>query len=75
MPEGGLLVDSHGNLYGTTSGGGLGGFGTVFEYNAQSGQLNVLASFDGTNGKEPTSGLIMDSRGNLYGTTGRGRDV
>jgi uncharacterized repeat protein (TIGR03803 family) len=30
-PEVGLVMDSHGNLYGTTANGGMGGFGTVFE--------------------------------------------
>jgi uncharacterized repeat protein (TIGR03803 family) len=30
-PLAGLVMDSHGNLYGTTANGGMGGFGTVFE--------------------------------------------
>jgi hypothetical protein len=34
--------------------------------------LTALASFNGTNGKGPMAGLIMDTNGNLYGTTPSG---
>ena len=69
-----LLVDSSGNLYGTTSGGGgtqCGGFGcgTIFKL-APNGTETVLYSFAGGNdGASPVAGLIADAAGNLYGTT------
>jgi uncharacterized repeat protein (TIGR03803 family) len=65
-----LLVDTTGNLYGTASQGGSTGAGSVFEFSG--GTLNVLHDFAGTNlddGAWPMGGLIMDSAGNLYGTT------
>ncbi len=67
-PYGGLIVDSSGNLYGTTEGGGAASDGTVFELSRGSGIITALASFNGTDGAEPYATLIMDS-GNLYGTT------
>ena len=71
-PEAGLIMDSSGNLYGTTWGGGADGEGTVFEVANGSGTITTLATFDGTNGSEPNAGLIMDDSGNLYGTTRNG---
>ena len=73
-PEGGLIMDGGGNLYGTTSKGGANGEGTVFKITAASiasgnPAITTLAEFNGTNGANPSSGLIMDGSGNLYGTT------
>ena len=68
-PYGGLIMDSSGNLYGTAADGGASGDGTVFELAKGSGTITTLASFNGTNGANPYGGLIMDSSGNLYGTT------
>jgi uncharacterized repeat protein (TIGR03803 family) len=67
--QGGLLMDGSGNLYGTTYTGGAHGDGTVFEVAHGRGRITTLASFNGTNGANPVGGLIMDSSGNLYGTT------
>jgi len=65
----GVIQDSKGNLYGSTFGGGAFGNGTVFKLDT-SGTETVLYSFKGkSDGGEPTSRLIMDSAGNLYGTT------
>jgi uncharacterized repeat protein (TIGR03803 family) len=65
----GLLADATGNLYGTSSSGGANGYGTVFQLDP-SGTLTVLYSFtDGSDGGDPTAGLIADTAGNLYGTT------
>ncbi len=71
-PRAGLIMDGSGNLYGTTEVGGANGDGTVFEIAKGSGTITTLASFNGTNGAEPLAGLIMDSSGNLYGTTDQG---
>jgi uncharacterized repeat protein (TIGR03803 family) len=68
-PSGSLATDSSGDLFGTAQLGGASGDGTVFELAAGSGSITTLASFNGTNGSTPTSGLIRDSGGNLYGTT------
>lgn len=73
-PFAGLIMDSAGNLYGTTAGGGAhSNGGTIFKISA-SGTETVLYSFgaNATDGQDPTAGLIMDSAGNLYGTTNAG---
>jgi len=65
-PEGELVPDKQGNLYGTTGGGGIYGYGTIFELSA-SAQENVLYSFRGypTDGAVPTGNLVRDAAGNL----------
>ncbi len=68
-PRGNLVLDSQGNLYGTTSGNETSVYGTVFEIAKGSSTLTTLASFDGTDGDEPTGNLVLDAQGNLYGTT------
>jgi uncharacterized repeat protein (TIGR03803 family) len=72
-PYAGLILDSAGNLYGTTPMGGASGFGTVFQLapNGSAGYTeSVLYSFGaGPDGEAPYAGLILDSAGNLYGTT------
>jgi uncharacterized repeat protein (TIGR03803 family) len=69
-PEAELIMDSAGNLYGTTYGGGTYNRGTVFKV-SPTGKETVLYSFAGgtTDGAHPEAGLIMDSAGNLFGTT------
>jgi len=71
-PQSSLTFDAAGNLYGTTSAGGL-GYGTVFELSPNgNGGWNetVLYSFTGgADGATPAhSDVIFDSVGNLYGT-------
>jgi uncharacterized repeat protein (TIGR03803 family) len=68
-PWAGLIMDSSGNLYGTTLEGGASNDGTVFELAHGSGTITTLSSFNDTDGEYPKAGLIMDSSGNLYGTT------
>ncbi len=71
-PHSDLVRDSAGNLYGTTLAGGTSGAGTVFKLDT-SGHQTVLHSFTGNpDGAQPTSGLVRDSAGNLYGTTQAG---
>ena len=82
-PEGGLIIDARGALYGTTLGGGNSacgpnGCGTVFKLSppAAGGRLwtkTVLYRFrGGTDGFGPLAGLIGDTNRALYGTTGFG---
>jgi uncharacterized repeat protein (TIGR03803 family) len=68
-PVGDLIMDAGGNLYGTTYSGGAAGDGTVFELAKGSSALSVLASFNGTDGASPAGRLVLDSSGNLYGST------
>lgn len=70
-PIAGLLLDSSGNLFGTTQFGGIFGQGAVFELSPGGGKwtYQVIFSFDGTDGAQPASSLILDGAGNLYGTT------
>jgi len=74
-PYAGLIWDRAGNLYGATSEGGSGGGGTVFQLSPSGGgwNVNLLASISGsTSGDQypgPLGALLMDSAGNLYGTT------
>jgi uncharacterized repeat protein (TIGR03803 family) len=72
-PYDGVILDSSGNLYGTTANGGKFGFGTVYEITA-SGTEVVLYSFAGPpiDGAGPTDKLVRDKKGNLYGTTSQG---
>jgi uncharacterized repeat protein (TIGR03803 family) len=81
-PYGNLIIDSAGNLYGTTEFGGLScsgffcGVGTVYKLSPAGGGLwteTILYNFQAPgDGIYPEAGLTMDSAGNLYGTTGFG---
>jgi uncharacterized repeat protein (TIGR03803 family) len=72
-PQGNIIFDRTGNLYGTTLvGGSGGGWGTTYELSPAHGQwsLSVLHTFtDHSDGGEPGNGVIFDQAGNLYGTT------
>jgi uncharacterized repeat protein (TIGR03803 family) len=78
-----VILDHAGNLYGTTIAGGDKGSGTVFELTHNSNgswHESVLYDFCSltscSDGSGPSSGLIFDQAGNLYGTTfygGRGK--
>jgi|HubBroStandDraft_1064217.scaffolds.fasta_scaffold23582_2 uncharacterized repeat protein (TIGR03803 family) len=68
-PQGGVIRDAAGNLYGTAAAGGAGGVGTVYKVTPE-GVQTVLHSFTGgADGGVPQGNLIADSEGNLYGTT------
>ena len=74
FPYGGVVLDSAGNVYGTTDAGGAFGLGVLFEL-TQSGSSwtettrHNFASGDGFN---PFGAPIMDQQANLYGTTSNG---
>jgi uncharacterized repeat protein (TIGR03803 family) len=80
-PGAGVIMDASGNLYGTTTVGGISNCapyyscGTVFKL-APDGTETVLYTFckqtNCTDGANPYGGLIEDGAGNLYGTTSRG---
>jgi uncharacterized repeat protein (TIGR03803 family) len=77
FPRAGVILDASGNLYGTTTEGGTAGFGTVFELTPKAGggfTEKLLHSFgaNARDGKDSLGGLLMDSSGNLYGTTYEG---
>ena len=64
----GLVIDSAGNIYGTTSQGVSSGHGSVFELSGPTHQtLSTLLAFTVSNGSYPNAGLIADASGNLYG--------
>ena len=68
-PGGGeLLLDSQGNVYGTTTGVGASA-GTVFKLSRQNGEWQETILYSFTHGEQPQSGVIFDNAGNLYGTT------
>jgi uncharacterized repeat protein (TIGR03803 family) len=74
-PFSGVIFDTSGNLYGTTTAGGASGNGAVYELSPSgSGWTErVLYSFTGgSDGSYPTAGLILDQAGNLYGSTNVG---
>jgi len=67
-----LIMDKKGNLYGTTTAGGKYGDGTVFEL-APDGTEKVLHSFaGGSDGSDPSSGLLVNTKGDFYGTAFKG---
>jgi uncharacterized repeat protein (TIGR03803 family) len=71
FPEGGVILDSSGNLYGTSTGAGQAGLeGSVFKLSPK-GKFTLLHSFGtgGAGGDEPTGNLVRTSDGDLYGTT------
>ena len=77
FPTSGVSFDRAGNIYGTTSAGGGpgcggGGCGTVYQLTHSGGGWaeTVLYRFTGgIDGEVPTSGVILDQAGNLYGVT------
>jgi uncharacterized repeat protein (TIGR03803 family) len=79
-PEGGLVVDSTGAFYGTTSAGGNSTLspdsGTVFKLAlgtngkwSDSILYNFCSQPGCFDGSHPTTGVVFDQAGNLYGTT------
>jgi uncharacterized repeat protein (TIGR03803 family) len=81
FPQGVLVLDAAGNIYGTTGGGGTGtcgsqglGCGTVFKLD-KAGRQVWLHSFNGGNGYDALAGVLRDSSGMMFGTTLLGGDL
>jgi len=77
-PLAGVILDAAGNLYGTATDRGKAGCrggtgcGVVFKLDA-AGQETVLHTFSAPpDGATPNGGVVLDSSGNLYGTTYQG---
>lgn len=75
-PQVGVLMDTAGNLYGTTFLGGEAGSGVVYQLQAAGNNTwkeNILFTFTGdSTGFYPYGELVLDNSGNLYGTTSAG---
>jgi uncharacterized repeat protein (TIGR03803 family) len=80
-PEGSLVLDKSGNLYGTTFAGGTNNSGSVFELSAGTGgawtekllySFSVSSETSQTGPAQPEANLIFDAEGNLYGTSSTG---
>ncbi|HEV2677900.1 MAG TPA: choice-of-anchor tandem repeat GloVer-containing protein [Aliidongia sp.] len=76
-PNGSLVADAQGNLYGTTRAGGSAGLGTVFKLtNPRRGSglwpLTTLHAFAGPDGSAPVAGVTLGPDGSIYGTTLQG---
>jgi uncharacterized repeat protein (TIGR03803 family) len=83
-PGAGVILDEAGNIYGTTFDGGDmncnpgQGCGVVFQLSPRADgtwRETVLHTFEGTDGWGPTAPLLLDSAGNLYGTTENGGNL
>src|ERR1700684_366409 len=65
--DGGTPLDtpilSNGNVYGTTSGGGTGSSGTVYQLNFKTRKETALHTFTGPDGVGPVGGLVQNSAG------------
>lgn len=72
-PNGGLIADRKGALYGVTEFGGKYGFGTVFELRRGASTVDTIYNFRGApDGEAPIGALISDNQGDFFGTTKSG---
>lgn len=73
LPYGGVIVDAQGNLYGTNFGdrNARGEYGYIYEISG--GEFSILYNFKGMpDAQNPNGHLVLDSKGNLLGTTNQG---
>jgi uncharacterized repeat protein (TIGR03803 family) len=68
VPQGELVSDGNGSLWGTTFSGGTAGGGTIFKVDTVTGVLKTVAEL-GTSWGKPQAGLVSDGSGNFVGTT------
>lgn len=78
QPQTQLCQDGKGTLWGTTAEGGENNCGTVFKINRESGLLSTVIHFTGvkstSRGRSPRAPLMVDAKGDLWGTTAKGGD-
>lgn len=72
-PQMGLAMDSHGTLYGVTENGGINNYGTLFKVSSD-GAETILHTFYtvASDGAYPFGPVVLDKKGNIYGTTTSG---
>ena len=78
FPAGHIPFDASGALYGATGGGGTSQFGTIYQLAPQgSGWAEtILYNFSGgADGRQPSSGLVLDASGNIFGSTAFGGNL
>jgi uncharacterized repeat protein (TIGR03803 family) len=70
-PNGPSTLDASGNLFVTTSAGGLSDAGTILALNTHTNAVTLLHSFsrDVSDGSVPSAPVVLDASGNLFGTT------
>ena len=72
-PTASLVEGTNGKLYGSTTTGGTGNLGTLFEFDVTSGILTTVFEFSGiSDGSNPTGSLFHASNGKLYGLSNTG---
>ena len=71
-PVAGVIMDNEGNFYGTTSNGGSYGYGTVFKLTPAGVETPIYSFTANGDGANPWGGLVVDKKGNIYGTTRNG---
>jgi uncharacterized repeat protein (TIGR03803 family) len=71
-PEASLTLGTDGLFYGTTTSGGSSEEGTIFSFNPTGNALSSLASFNGSNGRDPRASLTLGPDGLFYGTAIQG---
>jgi uncharacterized repeat protein (TIGR03803 family) len=75
FPQGGLVADAKGKMFGVTTSDGSGHNGVIFEAGKVNGawtEAPLYAFTGGSDGGVPQAGLMIDSTGNIYGTTYQG---
>lgn len=71
-PASKLLVGQDGALYGATLRGGDLDKGVIFRVERDGSGYQVIHSFAGNDGASPSSGLVQDDKGNLFGVSAGG---
>ena len=74
-PGAGVIRGPEGNTYGTTISGGAGNAGVVYKLDATRHETVLYSFSGGADGGNPSSGVIRDPSGNLYGTTDSSRVI
>ncbi len=71
-PAARLFRDSSGNLYGTTMFGGASGNGTIFKIDTTGAFTSLYSFTGGADGGRPAAGVVVDSKGNIFGAASAG---